>query len=71
MTNQREMDNYQTDLVLRIAGHLNKFEGGKIPYNEGDHLEVYGEYTYPVLIGKNETQHMTVPSINGGYIEKV
>lgn len=43
----------------------------KIPYNEGDHLEVYGEYTYPVLIGKNETQRMTVPSINGGYIEKV
>lgn len=43
----------------------------KIPYNEGDHLKVYGEYAYPVLIGKNETQRTTVPSINGGYIEKV
>ena len=25
-----------------------------VPYNEGDSLEVYGEYAYPVLIGKND-----------------
>jgi hypothetical protein len=42
----------------------------KIPYNEGDHLEVYGEYGYPTAIG-NETPPKTVPSIKGAYIEKV
>jgi len=42
----------------------------KIPYNEGDRLEVYGVYDYPILIG-DETPRTTVPSIKGAYIEKV
>ncbi|MBP1946595.1 hypothetical protein [Methanobacterium petrolearium] len=43
----------------------------KIPYNEGDSLDIYGVYDYPVLIGKDETSRITVPSIKGAYIEKV
>lgn len=42
----------------------------KIPYIEGDLLEVYGVYGYPFAIG-NETPPETVPSIKGGYIEKI
>ena len=42
----------------------------KIPYDEGDSLEVYGVYGYPVAIG-NETPPETVPSIKGAYIEKI
>jgi|GEM_PF-4708838 len=42
----------------------------KIPYNEGNSLEVYGVYGYPFAIG-NETPPETVPSIKGAYIEKI
>jgi len=39
---------------------------GKIPFKEGDELEVYGEYS-----GIEYTDNVTVPFIRAAYIEKI
>lgn len=42
----------------------------KVTFNEGDVLEVYGEYGYPTVIG-NSSKDVAIPTIKGAYLEKV
>ncbi len=75
----KKVENFDntTDFLLNVPelsivyphGILVKYSD-KIPYNEGDILEVYGEYGFLTVMGDSSTD-VAVPTIKGGYIEKI
>nr|WP_319374513.1 hypothetical protein [uncultured Methanobacterium sp.] len=75
----KKVENFDntTDLLLNVPELSMVYQNGilihysdKIAYTEGDILEVYGEYGFLTVMGDSSSD-VAVPTIKGGYIEKI